>query len=326
VDTRTPPRPNDPQDRDAVLQRMFADRMGPERCAKRLATERAREKEYHNPVGSRLTFLKRRLFRPIEIAALKLCGLYRRGHRNSLDFQAKRLDLPLEGLPAAFDGFTLLHLSDLHIDLHPGIAPAIAEFTSTLAYDACVITGDFRNLTVGPWKAAAQGALTVLRVLRAPVHAVLGNHDTLNLVDVLEQAGARFLLNECACIRREDATLALLGIDDPNIYQTDDLPRALAAMPSGAFPVLLSHSPCIYRRAEAAGVRLLLAGHTHGGQICLPGGRPILDNDPTPRPFQRGLWSYRSLVGYTSVGIGTCGIPVRFHCPPEAALLTLRAR
>ncbi|HLJ06078.1 MAG TPA: hypothetical protein VKT26_07390, partial [Acetobacteraceae bacterium] len=75
-----------------------------------------------------------------------------------------------------------------------------------------------------------------------------------------------------------------------------------------------------------AGFDLLLAGHTHGGQICLPGGIPVILASKLPRSLGKGAWKYRAMAGYTSVGTGACGVPVRFNCPPEVTLHTLRTR
>lgn len=301
----------------------LAARMGEAHFARRREIEVEREREYHDPLGANLTFIKHRIITPVLRAGCKACGLYSRGYRNFLRFRAETLEVALRGLPEGFAGFRLLHISDLHADLDPRFAPAAARFLSGIDCDACVITGDFRNLTVGPWQDAVDGSASIVEAIRAPVYAVLGNHDTIDMVPALERAGARFLLNECAVLERGGAALALAGIDDPNIYGTDDLERAKSGAPRNAFMVLASHSPCIYRRAEAEGFGLLLAGHTHGGQVCLPGGHPIINNDPTPRRYQRGLWKYRGLVGHTSTGIGSCATPIRLNCPPKATVLTL---
>jgi uncharacterized protein len=87
---------------------------------------------------------------------------------------------------------------------------------------------------------------------------------------------------------------------------------------------LLSHTPEIYRQATHAGFDLLLSGHTHGGQICLPGAIPITLDSVLPRRMGSGLWKYHDMVGYTSVGVGSCIVPVRINCPPEITLHHLR--
>jgi hypothetical protein len=97
-----------------------------------------------------------------------------------------------------------------------------------------------------------------------------------------------------------------------------------AAIPDGEFSILISHTPEVYRQAALAGFNLLLSGHTHGGQICLPGGIPITLDSVLPRFMGSGAWKYGSLIGYTSVGAGSSIVPVRFNCPPEITLHHLR--
>ncbi|MGB3390432.1 MAG: hypothetical protein WBA88_20910, partial [Pseudaminobacter sp.] len=87
-----------------------------------------------------------------------------------------------------------------------------------------------------------------------------------------------------------------------------------------SFSVLLSHTPEIYRQAAHAGFDVLLAGHTHGGQICLPGGVPITLDAKLPRAMGAGAWIYNDMVGYTSVGAGTSIVAARLNCPPEITL------
>ncbi len=88
--------------------------------------------------------------------------------------------------------------------------------------------------------------------------------------------------------------------------------------------MLLSHAPDIYRQAAQAGVCLMLSGHTHGGQICLPGGIPVLTFSQAPRAMAGGPWHYGSLAGYTSLGCGTTLVDVRLNCLPEITLHQLR--
>ncbi|HSD96826.1 MAG TPA: hypothetical protein VLB06_06745, partial [Sulfuricaulis sp.] len=88
--------------------------------------------------------------------------------------------------------------------------------------------------------------------------------------------------------------------------------------------ILLSHTPEAYRNAAHAGFRLMLCGHTHGGQICLPGGIPIITDADCPRALVAGPWMYHGLIGYTSVGAGASIVDVRLNCPPEITLHRLR--
>jgi uncharacterized protein len=157
------------------------------------------------------------------------------------------------------------------------------------------------------------------------VYGVLGNHDTICMVPALEGMGIRMLLNECVVIERGGQRIHLAGIDDAHFYKVDNIEKAADAVPHEEFSILLSHTPEIYRQAAHAGFDLLLSGHTHGGQICLPGGIPITLDSALPRSFGSGAWKYRDMAGYTSVGAGSSVVPVRFNCPPEITLHHLRS-
>jgi hypothetical protein len=161
-------------------------------------------------------------------------------------------------------------------------------------------------------------------VLYGDIYGVLGNHDTILMVPDLERMGIRMLLNEHVVIERDGRQLFVSGIDDAHFYRVDNIEKAAAEMPQEAFSILLSHTPETYKQAAHAGFDLLLAGHTHGGQICLPGRIPIVLSSSLPRRMGKGPWKHRAMAGYTSVGAGSCGVPVRFNCPPEITLHQLR--
>jgi len=184
-----------------------------------------------------------------------------------------------------------------------------------------VFTGDYRYRTFGPMDAALAGMQTVLRAIQRPAYAVLGNHDSLRMVPALERLGVRVLLNEAAEAR---PGLHLVGVDDPHYFRADNLEKACASLPDDAASVLLCHSPELYRQAAHCGLGLMLCGHTHGGQICLPGGVALTYNARCPRRLGRGAWRYHGLQGYTSPGAGACVVDARFNCPPEITLHELR--
>jgi predicted MPP superfamily phosphohydrolase len=152
------------------------------------------------------------------------------------------------------------------------------------------------------------------------VYGILGNHDFIEFVPALEAAGMRMLLNENVQLQRGSDSIYLAGIDDPHFYETHDVQRAARGVPQDAYSILLSHTPESYRLAAACRFDLMLCGHTHGGQICLPGGVPVLTNSGCPRTMVRGDWTYQDLSGYTSPGTGSAGVPARFFCPPEITL------
>jgi len=260
------------------------------------------------------------LARALIHAGLTITGLRGRGRRNTLDIELRHNDVVLEGLPAAFDGYTLLHLSDLHLDLSEHRVSRLIERVRGLACDVCVLTGDYRFATSGPWEPAV-AALERLRAhLPEAVYAVLGNHDSIRMVPRMEALGIRVLMNESVRLERGDAALHLAGIDDAHYYRAHNLHKAADSIPHGGCSILLSHTPEPYRHAAHCGFDLMLCGHTHGGQICLPGGLPVLTDSDAPRAFARGAWRYGDFAGYTSAGCGSSIIDARFNCPPEVTL------
>ena len=132
--------------------------------------------------------------------------------------------------------------------------------------------------------------------------------------------GIRMLLNESEVIERGGQRLYLGGIDDAHFYRMDNIEKVASAIPHDEFSILISHTPEVYRQAADANFNLLLSGHTHGGQVCLPGGIPITLDSVLPRSMGSGAWKYRDMFGYTSVGAGSSVVPVRFNCPPEITL------
>jgi len=259
-------------------------------------------------------------------AALKLTGLYWRARKNAERIEVRHHDIPLHNLPTSFEGFTILHLSDLHVDMNDGAMQRLIELLPDVAYDACVLTGDYRGKTYGPFDAAVEGLRQVRAQLRGPVFGVLGNHDTIRMVPALEDMGIQMLLNESEMLVRGGQCVHVVGIDDAHFYRVDNLEKAVLQVPDDEFSILLSHTPEIYRQAAHAGFDLLLSGHTHGGQICLPGAIPITLDAVLPRRMGAGPWKYCNMVGYTSVGVGSSIVAVRINCPPEITVHHLRRR
>jgi hypothetical protein len=246
-----------------------------------------------------------------------------RGRANAARIQVTRHSVEIPGLPDAFHGYTLLHITDLHADISLRAMQALPDVIRHLSYDACVITGDFRGRTCGPFDRTLDVVRDALAEVKTCVFGVLGNHDTARIVPGLEAMGIRMLLNENEAVHRGGDRLWFAGVDDPDHYRTDDLKRALAGIPKGEPIVLLAHSTDGFKAAAAAGVNLLLSGHTHGGQICLPGGIPVLTSTRMPRRLASGRWRQGTMHGYTARGVGTTTVDARFNCPPEVVLHTL---
>jgi predicted MPP superfamily phosphohydrolase len=230
----------------------------------------------------------------------KLTGLYWRGQANAARVQVR------------------------HADMNHGAMRRLEEILVGLKYDLCVLTGDYRAATFGNFEDALALIRRILARIERPVYGVLGNHDTIRMVPDLEAMGIRMLLNECEAIERGGATIYLAGIDDAHFYRVDNIEKAASGIPHEAFSILLSHTPEIYRQAAHAGFDLLLSGHTHGGQICLPGSIPLTLGSVLPRRFGAGAWTYHNMAGYTSTGVGSSIVPVRINCLPEITLHRLR--
>jgi uncharacterized protein len=260
---------------------------------------------------------------------LRLVGLWRRGVANGLDVRRRSLAIDLPRLPSAFDGYRILHVADPHFDAAPGLAEAILRSVAGAEVDLCVLTGDFRAADRGPF--TDTGILPALAALRAAVRsadgfvATLGNHDPGDIVPHLERLGFEVLLNRSRRVRRGAEQIAITGVDDVHRYYTPAAAAALAAHDPARFGIALVHSPELAGEAAAAGYDLYLCGHTHGGQVCLPGGRPLITHLCRHRDLHSGLWRHRGMIGYTSRGAGSSSLPVRFNCPPEVTELRLHA-
>jgi len=255
---------------------------------------------------------------------LKLTGLYWRGRRNAAQIEVRHNYVTSPQIPQAFDGFTILHLSDLHVDISQQAMTCLKAILKEISYDLCVLTGDYRGPSVGSYEATLASMSEICAQLTKPAYGVLGNHDTVCMLPGLEEIGIRMLLNEHEIIKRSNQCIYLAGVDDAHFYRADNIEKAVSGIPSDKFSILLSHTPEIYRQAALADFNLILSGHTHGGQICLPGGIPITLDSVLPRHMGSGPWKYRDLIGYTSVGAGSSIVPVRFNCPPEITLHHLR--
>ncbi len=306
-------------DPDEAVRRLES-RLGRSHARLRLGIEREHEAQ---AFGQGLSFMhieNMPLMQATIEVVLRVTGTYWRGRENAGKVQLRRNTVRLLCLPNAFDGFAILHLSDLHADMSGPALQRVAELASGLEYDLCVLTGDYRGRTRGDYQPSLEGVARLREALRGDIYAVLGNHDSIAMVPDLEALGIRVLLNECVVIERGPASIYLAGVDDAHFYRADNIEKAAADIPHGSVSILLSHTPEIYRQAAHAGFDLMLSGHTHGGQICLPGGVPILLEADLPRAFGAGAWRHAGMAGYTSVGAGSSVVPVRFNNRPEITL------
>jgi len=198
------------------------------------------------------------------------------------------------------------------------------ERANSLAPDLVVLTGDY----VTADRRYAEPCAAALAVLRAPLgrYAILGNHDYRAGADAvagaLRQAGITVLRNQAQPVGRGGDNLWLVGIDDAS-YRRHDVAVALKGVPSSAFKAALMHEPDLADEIARYPVQLQLSGHSHGGQICLPGIGP-LHLPKLGRRYPMGHYRVGALQVYTNRGVGRIQPLVRFDCPPEVTLFTLR--
>jgi predicted MPP superfamily phosphohydrolase len=270
-------------------------------------------------------YLERYCLKPLLRLGLKASGLYPRGVANALRLSVREIHFEFQNLPPAFNGFRILHLSDLHIDGVDGLAEIMAERVAVLRPDLCVITGDFRFRNEGSCERVYPRLELILSNISSDhgIYAILGNHDVSEIAFRLEEMGVQCLVNEAVAIKKGGESIWLAGVDDPYDFRCDDLSAALDAIPHESFKILLAHTPDLYREAAAAGVHLYLCGHTHGGQIRFPLLGALFHHAKAPRALVVGPWQHEQMYGYTSPGAGCSSLPVRFNCPPEITMIEL---
>ena len=251
----------------------------------------------------------------------------------------QRVDIPLARLPEALDGFTIAQISDLHYNdvftIHP-IRKSV-EIINSLRPDLAVLTGDFVTISefseyLHDEKKSADAAEPCARIvanLRARFGAIvaLGNHDAKadpdRITRVFTAQAMPVLRNAALPLERDGARLWIAGLDSVTEGKPDP-ERALRGVPGNEPVVMLVHEPDYADEVVRYPVDLQLSGHSHGGQIRLPFfGAPYLPQ--MGRKYPWGLYRIGRLTLYTNVGIGTIRLPVRWNCPPEITLFTLRA-
>ena len=248
----------------------------------------------------------------------------RRRFEDALDLGLTELRFSFPDLPPAFDGYRILHLTDLHLDNIESTAALTAGLVSDLKADLCVLTGDIRDNIHAPTGPVIERLGRVISSLKVAdgVIGILGNHDSAAMVEPMEELGIRMLINESMTLARDGECIHLTGLDDVHMYHTDDAAQALAATPDG-FAIALVHSPEIVEQASIRH-RLYLCGHTHGGVFNLPGRGPMVTGlKRKNRRLARGLWRHGEMVGYTNRGIGASLVPSRLGTQGEVGLITL---
>jgi uncharacterized protein len=238
------------------------------------------------------------------------------------------LEVALPRLPAELDGLRIAHLSDFHLGVpsrgRRAVELAVA-WVEERRPDLVCLTGDLLS------RASGEELLRSL-VDRLPgAYVVLGNHDLAESRDPFSQAvelhaleGATLLADEARTIELRGRSVQIAGVD-PRSYVRAEARAERLADPDADVRLLLCHFPGIARRLAPGAFDLVLAGHLHGGQICLPypGGKVLLAH---PRAREReGLYRYADTALHVSAGLGTTFVPFRYFARPEATELVLRS-
>lgn len=253
-------------------------------------------------------------------------GFFIERHR----FRVQEVDVPSAGLPQDLDGLRILHLSDVHLGpfLSEQEFARVIDAANELRPNVAIVTGDLISSRGDPLDACIR-QIARLRS-DAGTFGCLGNHERYAraedyATDAGARAGIRFLRSQAAPLAFGSALLNIAGIDYERWNSRHEyLHGASRLLAADAWNVLLSHNPDVLPSAAREGYNLVLAGHTHGGQVTVE----ILDQSYNPaRFFTRyihGLYRSGTAAEYVTRGIGTIGIPVRIGAPPEISLLRLR--
>lgn len=233
----------------------------------------------------------------------------------------------IDELPAAFDGYRVAQISDLHCGPFASgeRVDGWVDEVNRLGADLVAVTGDLiaNGATFVPVVAASLGRLRA----RDGVFACMGNHDYFTdgeeMAAALERAGLTLLRNRGVDVRRAGAVLHVAGVDDTWTHR-HDLDAALAARPAGAPVLLLAHDPALFPDAARRGVALTLSGHTHGGQLGVPFFAKRFNLARSITRFTTGLYQIGAATLYVTRGLGTTGLPIRLFVPAEITLITLR--
>lgn len=315
-----------------IPRKIITPRELPEAAARRAALLEERRRidalVHATPGGEHRAFgLATRASAALLKQVLHASGQYRRGRRNALNLHLRREEWTHPDLPPALDGLRILHLTDLHYGVEDfEFARAVENLLGGIETDLCLITGDYRFGHVGPVSHVRDrlSALLPKISVRHGIFATLGNHDTLDILDGLEHTGLVLLVNEGREVRINGSPVWIAGTDDSHSYQCADIEAACDGAGEEHFIIAMVHTPEIVEEAAARGVHLYLCGHTHGGQVRLPGVGALVTASRCARRHVLGRWRHGRMLGLTSAGLGTTTVPVRFNCPPECHLITLR--
>lgn len=238
-----------------------------------------------------------------------------------------RAEIPIHDLAPALNGLRVIHISDLH--LKPRWGRGYTELLDRLRADPpdlILITGDFIDN-----KSDHRPTLPILERLighltaRHGIYAILGNHDPEVVRPYIAAMGVRFVTHRRMIVSAGKGEVEFIGLPGLSRHELDmDFIRALPPRAPGIPRIILSHYPDLFCSVRGSDPDLYLAGHTHGGQICLPNGTPVVTHDVMPRRFCKGIHRIGKTWYAVSSGFGFTSLPLRMFCPTEVVEFVFR--
>lgn len=241
-------------------------------------------------------------------------------------FEWNRYTLPIAALPPELEGLRIAQLTDFHLKkFWSAEYDRLIERVNKESLDLILLTGDFIDNKRRPANAAPMAHRLVSSLkARLGCYGILGNHDRYHFAPYLEGTGIVLLDRESRRINVDGAALELLAL--PGVDRRDLTPALLESYPQkmpGVPRIVLAHFPDHVRKTGVLKPDIFFAGHTHGGQICLPGGFPPLRHDSLPRRLCKGVHRAANTWLVVSRGLGFTGLPLRIFCPAEVVEITL---
>ena len=247
------------------------------------------------------------------------------------NIQIERISVKIENLPESFDNIKIVHLTDFHSDGFSKREKRVLKILENIDPDLIFITGDFIDHSSKDLESCEKFWSELSGRYQGKVFGVLGNHEhwikSPNITAIeglLEKNGIPILNNENKKIFQGDEFIYLLGVDDPD-SKKDDLPKAMIGTEENISKILLAHSPDIIDNLQGEKVDLILAGHTHGGQIVIPFVKPFWVPTENHGKYVSGLFRVNDTNLYVNRGIGLSpALPIRFNCSPEITVIKLK--
>ena len=252
--------------------------------------------------------------------------IYKKAIKKSQEIELTNIYIKKENLPIDFDGFRIVHLTDLHLDSSEGICDRICEKITDIKCDVVFFTGDYASGTI-PSEKISEDISKIKKHINPKFgfFGTLGNNDKAKLSNHLENVGINMLNNKSHQITIGKSHINIVGLDDTNKFFTEDITKTIDEIDVAEFNILITHTPetTDYTREIPD---IYITGHTHGSQVNIPGLMTLYKplGKTSGKDLMQGIWTRGRTTGFTSRGIGISILPIRFRCPSEISTITLK--